>query len=251
MRLSLKLGKLFGIGIYVHWSFFLLPLFVLFANRGNAQFHIGFNLSLLAGVFGCVILHELGHALMARRFGIGTRDITLYPIGGVAKLEKMSEKPWEELWIAVAGPAVNVVIASALIFGLTVAAAIWSPSLAWGSVVGQWFVVLMALNIVLVVFNMLPAFPMDGGRVFRAVLSMWMDRLQATRIATNVGMVVILIFGLGVVTLTLLLGSPNFFILFVMMFVIFMGRMEVRYLEWKRRMELEDLPMVMPADSPY
>src|SRR5437588_12672293 len=110
-----KLGNVFGIGIYVHWSFLLLPAWAFLNNLGVGGLPLAFYVvALLCTVFGCVVLHELGHALMARRFGIGTRDITLYPIGRVARLERMSERPWEEFWIAVAGPAVNVVLFSLL-----------------------------------------------------------------------------------------------------------------------------------------
>src|SRR6266446_5240096 len=112
---SWKLGTAFGIGIYVHWTFLLLPLYLVFSGGGPGHGPaVAYILALIAAVFGCVVLHELGHALTARRFGIGTRDITLYPIGGVARLERMSERPWEEFWIAVAGPAVNVGIAAVL-----------------------------------------------------------------------------------------------------------------------------------------
>src|SRR5262245_59526403 len=110
---SLKLGRLFQIPLYVHWTFWFLPLYVLLGHSGDMPAVL--QLVTLAGVFGCVVLHELGHALAARGFGIRTRDITLYPIGGVASLERMSEKPFEELVIALAGPAVNVVLA--VLFG--------------------------------------------------------------------------------------------------------------------------------------
>src|SRR5436190_1862106 len=118
MLRSWKIGRLFGIDLFLHWTFFLLPVYVFWMSlrRGVPE---EVALFLVAGVlliFPCVALHELGHALMARRFGIATRDITMYPIGGVARLERMSEKPWEEFWIAVAGPAVNVIIAG-LLFG--------------------------------------------------------------------------------------------------------------------------------------
>ena len=111
MLRSWKIGRFCGIELFVHWTFFLLPLYVFLmtASRG-----VPVALFFVAGVlllFGCVVLHEFGHALTARRFGIPTRDITMYPIGGVARMERMSEKPWEEFWIAIAGPMVNVVIA--------------------------------------------------------------------------------------------------------------------------------------------
>src|SRR6516164_7913801 len=115
-----RLGTAFGIGIYVHWTFLLLLAWVGFESTKQAPPEMAiFMLGLTLAVFGCVVLHELGHALMARHFGIATRDITLYPIGGVARLERMSERPWEEFWIAVAGPAVNVVIAGILFVLLT------------------------------------------------------------------------------------------------------------------------------------
>src|SRR5437667_3773872 len=110
LGMSWKLGRMAGFDVFLHPTFLLLLAFVGFTQGGIGA------IALVSAVFGCVVLHELGHALMARRFGIATRDITLYPIGGVARLERMSEKPWEEFWIAVAGPAVNVIIAG-LLFG--------------------------------------------------------------------------------------------------------------------------------------
>src|SRR5437764_10648560 len=118
MLRSWRIGTAFGIGIYVHWSFVLLLVWAMLSNSGLASaLYTG---GLLVTLFGCVLLHELGHALTARQFGIPTRSITLYIIGGVARLERMSEKAWEEFWIAVAGPAVNVVIACLLLIALLV-----------------------------------------------------------------------------------------------------------------------------------
>src|SRR5258707_8546492 len=117
MLRSWKLGTAFGIGIYVHWTFLLLPAWILLNNLGSGLPVAVYLVMFVTTVFGCVVLHELGHALMARRFGIATRDITLYPIGGVARLERMSEKPLEEFLIAVAGPAGYRDISS-LAFGL-------------------------------------------------------------------------------------------------------------------------------------
>src|SRR5262245_13184721 len=111
-----RLGSAFGIGIYLHSTFLLLPLYVILSNWGKEGWAlVPFLLLLVLGVFGCVLLHELGHALMARHFGIGTRDIILTPIGGIARLERLTEDPVQELLIALAGPAVNVVIAGILI----------------------------------------------------------------------------------------------------------------------------------------
>ena len=147
-------------------------------------------------LFLCVLLHEYGHALMARRFGVGTRDITLLPIGGVARLERIPEKPSQELLVALAGPAVNVVIALALAAWLTLAQA-WEPLTALGIAEGGLIERLLAVNVGLVLFNMLPAFPMDGGRVMRAVLAMKMDYARATSIAATVGKGMAIVFAMA------------------------------------------------------
>src|SRR5262245_21571985 len=181
---SLKLGRLFGIPLYIHWTFWILPLWVILADGGAAPL---FFLAVLCSLFGCVVLHELGHAVAARAFGIRTRDITLYPIGGVARLERMSEKPGEELAIAVAGPAVNVVLAGAFTL-LWVLGATTSPTGFPHTLLSEFLGALIEVNLGMVIFNMIPAFPLDGGRVFRAFLSFFLDRLQATRVAVYGGM---------------------------------------------------------------
>jgi Zn-dependent protease len=188
---SWKLGTAFGIGIYVHWAFLLLLAYVFFSNLGSGHVHMAlFLVSLVVAIFGCVVLHELGHALMARRFGIATRDITLYPIGGVARLERMSERPWEEFWIALAGPAVNVVIATLLAGFLGLEGAYLQGSgLMEALEQGNFLAALMGANIVLVLFNLLPAFPSDGGRVLRALLAHPLGQVRATELAVRVGTV--------------------------------------------------------------
>ncbi len=181
MRMSWKLGRVSGIDVYLHPTF----LFVLAFPQVTQGGWLGLSV-VLAG-FGCVLLHEFGHALMARRFGIGTEDITLYPIGGVARLTRMPRSPGAELLIALAGPAVNVAIAAALlVLGLIGAPPVWQ---AFG-------VYLFWLNVVLAVFNMIPAFPMDGGRVLRALLSGWLGRLRATVVAATIGQVLAVSFGI-------------------------------------------------------
>jgi len=188
---SLKLGKCFGIDLYVHATFWLLPLFVLFGDlmSGGGFDYIAFDIMFIFAVFGCIVLHEVGHALAARAYGIGTRNITLYPIGGVASLERMPEKPAREIAIALAGPAVNLVIAAALFLGLLAGSTLIPASSTSNPLELLATNVLMA-NLFLCGFNLLPAFPMDGGRVLRALLAMRMTRLRATEVAVGVGTVV-------------------------------------------------------------
>lgn len=183
MRMSWKLGRVSGIDVYVHPTF-LFVLALPAVGEGGA-----FGLSLILAAFFCVLLHEFGHALTARRFGIGTQDITLYPIGGVARLTGIPRSPKAELLIALAGPAVNMAIA-ALLVGLGVLG-FWSAPL-----VGPFLVNLLALNLVLALFNLVPAFPMDGGRVLRALLSGWIGRVRATFVAAGIGRLLAMGFGL-------------------------------------------------------
>jgi Zn-dependent protease len=169
------------------------------------------GLALILLLFLCVLLHEYGHALTARRFGIGTRSITLLPIGGLALLESMPKDPRQEILVALAGPAVNLAIAVALFLGLLIAGrtgALTGFDLDGGSIPET----LLAANLLLAVFNMLPAFPMDGGRVLRAVLALRMDRVRATRLAARVGQV--LAVGLGFLGL---IGNP--FLVLIAVFV--------------------------------
>jgi len=240
MTRSLKIGQLFGIGIYIHWTFFLLPLWAVL-NRGDSGVGVGFLLGLIGAIFGCVVLHELGHALTARYFGIGTRDITLFPIGGVARLERMSEKPWEEFWIAVGGPAVNVAIAVALVF-LLIGLALVDTALVGNSPVGNFLFCLLAGNIIMILFNMVPAFPMDGGRVFRSVLSMWLGHLRATRIAATVGVFVALL-----LLVPLAWFTENVWLLIVVLFVLIAGQQELRYVEWKHQQDAEEPLPILPT----
>jgi Zn-dependent protease len=234
---SWKLGTAFGIGIYIHWTFLLLVGYVLLSNWGQRGAHAAvFAVGLLLGVFGCVVLHELGHALMARRFGIPTRDITLYPIGGVARLARMSERPWEEFWIAVAGPAVNVAIAALLFVFL----AFLGGPLASGPefaayLQGNYWFTLAAANIGLVVFNLVPAFPMDGGRVLRALLAPALGRLRATEVAANIGAAFAVLF--------MLAGMWNPMFILIGAFVFFAGRHEL----WAVRRQ-EDARRAQPLD---
>ena len=200
MKWSWRIGTIAGIGVYLHFTFLILPAWLVVdqVRRGADWQVVLHSLVFLSALFGIIVLHELGHALAARRYGIQTRDITLLPIGGVARLEKMPDDPRQELIVALAGPAVNVALAFLSFLGLIaligVAASVGAIDSAVtgllnpGRITGATFCVEMLLvNIVLVIFNLLPAFPMDGGRVLRAVLAMNMDYVRATKVAAVVG----------------------------------------------------------------
>ena len=214
MKRSLKIGSVAGIGIYLHWTFLLL-IAAIFAFYYVQSQSVGAALSgmgLILGVFVCVILHELGHALTARRYKVGTRSITLYPIGGLARLERIPSEPMKEVWIAVGGPAVNLVIALVLGAVLLVVDGSLSPEVlrAPGA---HTLASLMWINLALAGFNMLPAFPMDGGRVLRALLALRQDYAKATQTAANVGQAMAILFGLfGLI-------SFNPILLFIALFV--------------------------------
>lgn len=201
MSASLQVGRYAGIKVQIHWTFWLLFLFVgamVFAGEGTLT-DLWWHFAFVFALFFCVILHEFGHALTARRFGIGTRSITLLPIGGVASLKEIPEEPKEEFYIAIAGPLVNVVIALILYPFVPIGEFISSDPEAMQEQLStinssNFLFYLLFLNVALVGFNMLPAFPMDGGRVFRALLSMRLGRIEATRIASATGKFMALLF---------------------------------------------------------
>ena len=213
MKWSWKIGEFAGIGVYMHATFLLLLAWVAFVhwqdgqNLGAVVSGLGFVLAL----FACVVAHEYGHALTARRYGIKTREITLLPIGGVARLERMPDQPRQELWVALAGPAVNVVIAGALFAWLLISGGL-VPIGQLAVERGSFLERLMMVNLFLAAFNMLPAFPMDGGRVLRAVLASRMEYTRATHMAANVGQGMAFLFGFAG-----LFGNPM--LLFIALFV--------------------------------
>jgi Zn-dependent protease len=196
MKWSLKLGRILGIDVYIHLTFLLLLGIVGAAHwlKGRTPEAALTGLLFFSGLFLCVLLHEYGHALAARRYGIATRDITLLPIGGVARLERMPDKPSQELLVSLAGPLVNVVIALGLFIGLKLGG-YWQPLASLSATSGSLSERLLVVNVLLVGFNLLPAFPMDGGRVLRAVLAMRMDYARATRIAARTGQGMAVVFG--------------------------------------------------------
>jgi Zn-dependent protease/CBS domain-containing protein len=213
MKWSWRLGSFAGIGVYMHATFLLLIGWVVLSYwlRGQNVADTVEGVLFILALFVCVVMHEFGHALTARRYGIKTRDITLLPIGGVARLEKMPDDPRQELWVALAGPAVNVVIAAALFWWLFLTRT-WEPLASLNVTEGSFLERLMVVNVFLVAFNMLPAFPMDGGRVLRALLATRLEYTRATHVAALIGQGMAFLFGfIGLFT--------NPFLLFIAFFV--------------------------------
>lgn len=222
MKWALQLGKVFKIRILVHWTFLFILVWVVFLEiqKGGNFESILFNLAFVLVIFLCVVLHELGHGLMAKRFGIKTTKITLLPIGGVASLEGIPENPRHELLVALAGPAVNLLIVLVLYFMIPVQGFLEmhiTDLLEKLSefTLGNFLFYLFVANLGLVIFNLIPAFPMDGGRVLRALLAMGTDRVKATQIAASIGQSIAVVF--------LLLGMLfNPFLILIALFV-FLG----------------------------
>lgn len=190
MKSALAFPKIAGIRVYIHWTFSLIILYIIYVNAkaGLTPVEIGWSVLFVLSLFVCVTLHELGHATAAKRYGIKTKDITLYPIGGVARLEKMPEKPVQELVVALAGPLVNVVIMLALlpfILDFNIPEEEVNEVLVVGP--DNFLAMLGIVNVWLALFNLIPAFPMDGGRVLRALLAMKTNRVSATQTAALIG----------------------------------------------------------------
>ena len=196
MRGTIQIAKFANIPVLLHWSFGLIFVYVTYLSVSEGaswQATLVMNAFMLL-LYICVILHEYGHALMARKYGVDTKDIIMFPIGGVARLERIPEKPMQEFFIAIAGPMVNVVIALLLLPIIL----FWQPfkDIILGNAdilnISPMIIIpgLFVMNIVLVLFNMIPAFPMDGGRVLRSLLSLKLRRVRATQIAAILGQIV-------------------------------------------------------------
>ncbi|WP_299990170.1 site-2 protease family protein [uncultured Pontibacter sp.] len=196
MKWSLNLGRIAGIKILVHWTFLILIGWIVFSEmqRGSDMTTTLLSVAFVMTIFLCVVLHELGHALTARRYGVSTKMITLLPIGGVASLERIPENPKQELMIAIAGPAVNVVIAFVLWLILPSLNEIPGEEFFTRITPANFLYLLFFVNLMLVIFNAIPAFPMDGGRVLRALLAFKLGRVRATQIAANLGQMLAIFF---------------------------------------------------------
>src|SRR5919112_6346032 len=220
MGSAFKIGRVAGIDVWVHWTFFLLlALFAFIGYQASGNLVGAFTATaMIAALFFCVLLHEFGHSFAAQHLGIEIRSITLLPIGGISNMKSLPEKPADEVKISVAGPLVNVVLAS-IFFGV---ALLLGPDLlvpsdvftAIGST-GQFFFYLGYLNVVLAVFNLLPAFPLDGGRIMRGLLAARLGAVRATDISSTIGQVFAAVFFLiGLLSGNLLLALVAVFIFF-------------------------------------
>jgi len=220
-RFALQIGSVLGIPIRIHATFLLILVWFGMAAAASSR-NVPREIAFVLALFACVLLHELGHAAMARRFGVRTREIVLYPIGGVARLDSIPGG-WAELLIALAGPAVNVALAgacAAALIALDVPQA-FRQAMPWQNtgLVQKLF----WANVTLVVFNMIPAFPMDGGRVLRAVLAIGLGQQRATRIAAFIGQTIALFFVVGGIF------QANFFLAFIGLFVFLGASQEVAF----------------------
>jgi Zn-dependent protease len=246
MRYSLGLGKISGIKIEIHWTFLILLAWIIFSNlRTDVDpEQTIWSLLLVLAVFVCVILHELGHALAAKKFDIKTSSITLLPIGGLAQMEQIPEKPKEELIIALAGPAVNLIIA-VLVYPLTNISSVTEiGQLHLKAESGNFFPALMSLNVWLAIFNLIPAFPMDGGRVFRAILSFKLGHGKATQIAASVGQVL----GMGFVFFGFFY---NPFLVFIGLFIYLGAGAESAYTQTKSMLQGFTVKDVVMHEVPF
>jgi len=182
-RSSIRVARVYGIDVLMHWSFLALVLVVVWAYWASGPSQVGLGLLWIAAVFGSVLVHEFAHCVVGRRRGAVVQDILLLPIGGVSQMDKIPEDPDDELAIALVGPLTSLGLGLlAVAAGLALGARMWPPTLFAGS----WLARLAWLNLALAAFNLVPALPMDGGRVLRAALSRHRDRKEATRLAGKV-----------------------------------------------------------------
>lgn len=197
MRGTFQIIKLFGIPVQVHWTFPLLILWTIYRStmEGNNTTQTIWLSLVVITLFICVILHEFGHALTARFFGIKTRDIIVLPIGGLARLDKLPEKPFQEFLVAAAGPMVNFVIGFLLLVGWLIFNNLSQFLVGIDESNANSFIpTLISMNVLLAIFNLIPAYPMDGGRILRSILSIWLRKSTATKIASIIGQLIALFF---------------------------------------------------------
>lgn len=244
MKWSFRLARIADIDVRVHVTFLLLLAWIAYGDYSAGGLEAMWSgLAFILLLFACVVLHEFGHALAARGYGIRTPDITLLPIGGVARLERMPDNPWQELVVALAGPAVNVVIAAGLLAVLGRIPGTEDISGAGGGSL-DLLAGLLVVNVMLVLFNLLPAFPMDGGRILRAILATRLKYARATRIAAGIGQATAVIFG----ALGLMTGHP--ILVLIAVFVFFGAQQEAVYASAREIAEETRVAQLVDASSP-
>jgi len=241
MKWSYPLFRVFGIDVRVHSSFLVFLAFIVLSTAfseglGNAIYAA----VLVCSVFGCVVLHELGHSVAALHFGIPVKDITLLPIGGLARLGALPQKPWQEFLIAVSGPAVNFGLA-VLLLALVIPAGLITVDSSISLTPAQFLFHLLIINVGLLLFNLVPAFPMDGGRILRALLAVRMGYLRSTRIATRIGKILCFFFFLYG------LAGGNLILCLIAVFVYFGASMELQAVESGAASQAQGVP---PSSSP-
>jgi stage IV sporulation protein FB len=231
MRFTQRIGTYFGIPLRVHVTF---PVILLFFGvegwvRGDWRDAMWGTLFVLV-IFVCVILHELGHSLQARRYGVHVRDIVLLPIGGMARAERIPENPREEIAVAIAGPLVNFLIAGIIAFIRWIGGA---PLLTGDG----FFASLLIVNLALGLFNLIPAFPMDGGRILRGLLALRLPYLTATRVAKDIGHLIALAFALAGFVYAELIMLP-----LIAVFIFFGAIMEERMIRSRLVVQAKTIP---------
>lgn len=268
----LKLGRFFGIELFVHWSFGLMIAYVAFSaySAGGSALMVAFSVAQLITVFLCVTLHEYGHSLAARRYGVDTVDITLLPIGGVARLKRIPRVPIQELIIAIAGPAVNVVIATVIggclitITGYEKLSLLGRASIGFATtglddesyqLISETFtqpsmlgfaIVVFAINMMLVLFNLIPAFPMDGGRVLRSLLAMQLSYGPATRWAQRIGVICAALMAAFAISSE----PPKLVMLAIAAFIVYAGSVEAKQVDLSLKLDALSVGDVMSRETP-
>jgi Zn-dependent protease/predicted transcriptional regulator len=251
MKYSLYLGKILGVKIFVHWTFaFLVGWIVISTMRaGLGVSAVLWTLGLVLAIFGCIVLHELGHALAGRKYKVQTKHITLLPIGGVAQLETIPENPKQELVIALAGPAVNFIIVL-ILYPFANSHTLLDTESLMNIGASNFLFFLITVNLWLALFNLIPAFPMDGGRVLRALLAIWLGHGKATRVASVIGQ----LFGIAFF-LTGFVYSPS--LIFIGIFIVLSAQYEkslVQTVEFLHKYKvldviIRDIPSIESSSS--
>lgn len=235
MKGAVKILTAFNIPVFIHWSFGLILAYVLYISNdeGLSGSETIWAVITVLGLFFCVTLHEFGHALAARRYGVGTKDIALYPIGGIARLERLPKKPIQEFVVAIAGPLVNFAICLIILpYMIFISDSFNALGGGLASSASDFLPVMFILNLVLGLFNLIPAFPMDGGRILRALLSIPFDRVKATLVAARIGQA----FGLLAVYLAVATEYTGPFTAFIGFFIFMMAQQEYRFVKTEEKL---------------